>query len=241
VSAQTFHHLREWLRLEDAAAELSAAMSDRVSEAEVLRLAIDSHLKLSLYLPAKVNASCKPATDESLAPQVRDRLIEGLWDLPMIAPAKAQIEHYYQHAEGVYVPLPKPVGALVQNDESVCRLPPEPGAGGMWPVPASEFPRGSVLAVRRTVLEEFIAHHQPTGVTKPEVLDKPLQERERSTLLTMIAALAKRAGVDISKPSQAAAAIEAMTEVLGARVSARCIEDHLKRIPDAIERKKTST
>ena len=48
--------------------------------------------------------------------------------------------------------------------------------------------------------------------------------------------------IDISKPSKAADAIEALTTTLGARVSARTIEDHLKRIPDAIERKgKTST
>jgi hypothetical protein len=74
-----------------------------------------------------------------------------------------------------------------------------------------------------------------------QVPDKPLRERERSTLLTIIASLADPAGVDISKPSKAAETIEAMTIKLGARVSARAIDDHLKRIPDAVERKGRTT
>lgn len=73
-------------------------------------------------------------------------------------------------------------------------------------------------------------------------IERPLGERERATLLTIIAALAAEAGIDLSKPSKAAQTIEALTTTLGARVSARAIEDHLKRIPDAIERKgKTSS
>ena len=72
-------------------------------------------------------------------------------------------------------------------------------------------------------------------------LDKPLMARERATLLTIIAALAKEANIDIAKASKAGSIIEVLTEKLDARVSARAIEDHLKRIPDALERRgKTS-
>jgi hypothetical protein len=107
---------------------------------------------------------------------------------------------------------------------------------------ASEFPRGSVLAVRRAVLEEFIAQHAPMAPGESrEALDKPLGERERATLLTIIAALAKAADIDISKPSKAAEGIEALTTDLRARVSARTVEDHLKRIPDAIERRRKAS
>ena len=72
-------------------------------------------------------------------------------------------------------------------------------------------------------------------------LDKPLRERERATLLTIIAALARAADIDISKASKAGAIIEAQIDQLGARVSGQTIEIHLKRIPDALERRsKTS-
>lgn len=79
--------------------------------------------------------------------------------------------------------------------------------------------------------------------TKPsaDAIDKRLGGRERATLLTIIAALAEKAGIDVSKPSKAGVAIEALTIEKGARVAARTVEDHLKLIPDALERKgKTS-
>jgi hypothetical protein len=43
------------------------------------------------------------------------------------------------------------------------------------------------------------------------------------------------ADIDVAKPSKAAVAIESQTIRMGARVSDRTIEDHLKRIPAALE------
>ena len=63
----------------------------------------------------------------------------------------------------------------------------------------------------------------------------PLDPRERKTLLTIIAALAKEAKINIDPPGKAAGYIEGLTAELGARVSKRAIEDHLKKIPDALE------
>lgn len=59
---------------------------------------------------------------------------------------------------------------------------------------------------------------------------KPSGENERSTLLRLIAALAEEAKLDMAHPSKTAYAIEDCTVRLGARVSARTIENHLKRI-----------
>lgn len=67
--------------------------------------------------------------------------------------------------------------------------------------------------------------------------EKPLGRRERNTLLTMVAAMSKALGIDLSQPSKAAVAIEDLTTKIGARVAARTIENHLKRIPEAIESK----
>jgi hypothetical protein len=77
----------------------------------------------------------------------------------------------------------------------------------------------------------------PSDAAPGDALEKPLGERERATLLTIIAALAEPAGIDLSKPSKAGEAIEALTTAKGARVSARTVENHLKRIPDALERR----
>ncbi|MDD5388686.1 MAG: hypothetical protein PHD37_05045 [Gallionellaceae bacterium] len=72
------------------------------------------------------------------------------------------------------------------------------------------------------------------------VVDEPLRTRERTTLLTLIAALANEAGIDISKPSKAAGLIEGLTLRIDARIAARTIEDHLKRIPEALEKKQSA-
>ena len=66
--------------------------------------------------------------------------------------------------------------------------------------------------------------------------EKAVEERERTTLLVLIAALAHEAGIDISKPSKAAGLIEGLTLRINARVAARTIENHLKRIPAALEK-----
>lgn len=67
-----------------------------------------------------------------------------------------------------------------------------------------------------------------------QTTEKPLSARERDTLLTIIAALAKGARINVDSPGKAALSIEGMTDELGAHVSKRAIEDHLKKIPDAL-------
>ena len=62
------------------------------------------------------------------------------------------------------------------------------------------------------------------------LFDKPFGARERTTLLSIIAGLVKIAKIDLSRPSKAAAEIEAKTGTLGVRVAARTAEDHLKKV-----------
>jgi hypothetical protein len=68
-------------------------------------------------------------------------------------------------------------------------------------------------------------------------MDKSVGPRERATLLTMIAALAKQANIDWSRPSKAAELVDKLTTEMGARIPAWTAEEHLKRIPDALERR----
>ncbi len=246
MTVSALRKLKEWLTLHEAAEELSAGLGEPVADVDVLRLAIDGHVKLSVYLPSKVTARCQRIDDPAIDPQEQDKKIQGLCDIPMFGRAKLQVEHNYHWAKfHKFTPIDGPIGALVEQGEWICVLPPDPGESGFSPRPQSEFPRGSQICVRRMVVEEFVRAHStsapvaaPAGSQEPSpAVDKPLGERERATLLTIIAALAEAAEIDASKPSKAATAIEALTARLGARVSARSIEDHLKRIPEALERK----
>lgn len=74
------------------------------------------------------------------------------------------------------------------------------------------------------------------GEEKSVESSKPLIAiRERETLLIIISALAKEAGIDINKISKAGVVIESLTQQLGSTVSATTIERHLKQIPQALE------
>ena len=72
----------------------------------------------------------------------------------------------------------------------------------------------------------------------PAELDKEKQlgTSERKTLLTIIAAMAvKGLKLNVHAPGKAAVYISGLTDELGTHVSKRAIEDHLKKIPDALE------
>ncbi|MDI4632422.1 hypothetical protein J7U46_05145 [Pelomonas sp. V22] len=68
-----------------------------------------------------------------------------------------------------------------------------------------------------------------------EDLGRPLGTKERNTLLTIISVLCHEAKIDHSRPAAAAATIKHMADLLGLRLGESTIEDHLKRIPAAVE------
>jgi hypothetical protein len=74
----------------------------------------------------------------------------------------------------------------------------------------------------------------PSKAAPPE--EKPLRTRERTTLLVIIAALAKDAGIDVGETWKSAQRIEKLTLDLGARISPEAISQKLREIPDALER-----
>jgi integrase len=91
-----------------------------------------------------------------------------------------------------------------------------------------------LMTLRRMNRDDVTAHG-----FRSSFRDWAVGERERATLLTIIAALARSAGIDVSKPGTAGATIEGLTIDLGARVARRTVIHHLNRIPDALERRKT--
>lgn len=83
-------------------------------------------------------------------------------------------------------------------------------------------------------LEKNHNHNEPFAPNlKSE--SKPLVNKERETLLVIIAALAKAAHVDINKISKAGDVIANMTHEIGVPIGATTIETHLKKIKQALE------
>lgn len=64
--------------------------------------------------------------------------------------------------------------------------------------------------------------------------EKPLSKRERDTLLTIIALACKEGKLDYLKPSKTAGMLTGTAASLGISIGESTIEEHLKKIPDAL-------
>jgi hypothetical protein len=262
-------NLKEWLTVPEAIRHLSILFGEDVGEADLLRLALDGHLTLSVYFvngttcvrgplvsfeDAKRNTSLRDA--KGLHPiegiTVDDgRVIEcgsevnflkGVWDLSMIGSERAEIESRYQGLTNGPEVEPdwwaSPI--LCREDGTYCQLmtrrgerhvPTEPYFSRTNYELASVIPSDTVLVLRTSALRDL-----ETRMSEPQqITERPIELRERTTLLVIIASLAKMSKIDVSKPSAAAAAIGSQTVLMGAAVSPRTIENHLKRIPEALE------
>ena len=229
--------LRTWLTLREASNYLSSTIDHDVREGDIVQLALDDRLQLSVKL-LKPIAAIQDCEGAELAEYRKN--IEGVWDLLLKGPFRLELEkRWYRTTCGPpYVEKDTREGAFVTGKEGVVyQLPLPSSLERVSDRERSVLPVGTVLGVRRQVLDAVL--RELDDATDP--LDNPLGERERTSLLTIIAALAREADLDISKVSKAGGIIERWTIELDARVSARAIEDHLKRIPDALERRGKSS
>lgn len=69
---------------------------------------------------------------------------------------------------------------------------------------------------------------------EPQPLDKPLQTRERNTLLSIIAVLCKEAKIDYTRSAKAAGYIQSTASLMGLSLGESTIEGHLKKVDDAL-------
>jgi hypothetical protein len=126
--------LRQWLTVAEAARHLGILFGEDVSEADVLRLALDGQLTLSVYFVNHSRGRCGPVVPLREAKrhviQIRenewlhsidglaigeDRVIEydpqpvvldGIWDLTMAGAERLDVEHHYQQLTGGRGPSP---------------------------------------------------------------------------------------------------------------------------------------
>ena len=221
-------HLRDgrlWLRIPEAARHLSVTTREHHDEADVLRAALDEQIQLSVDLPAPV--SVNQISRAPASPSIALQEISGLFDLVLEGNGRLMIENWWRTESNLpKVPM-KNIGMIFVSEQ---------GKKYQFPPWIAPLPRDSVVVVKRTRLDAAIRQIQENNQLT-RVRSKDLRSRERTTLLTIIAVLAKEAGIDISQPSKAALVIEELTQLLGERVAARTIENKLnlikKRFPEA--------
>jgi len=176
--------------------------------------------------------------------------IEGLWDLSMKGAERLDIENALQSAiGGPSVKLFNMDGVLLYRpDGTHARLLEEvlnpdapsvitgPGTRRLaaWPdrntyVPAGSLPSEAPVVVRTEALTSFVA--LASGKSNAP---RPLDERERTTLLCIIGGLAKTQGLDLSHPFTAGEAVVKMLPD-DIRLSGRTIGEHLKGVRTALD------
>jgi hypothetical protein len=164
--------------------------------------------------------------------------IDGVWDLSMLGAEREGIERRYQVlTNGAHVKDMHYIGPIVAREDGLfcliqTRLT-EAGSPDEF-YPSRELPADGVLVVRTSALHDLEGR---LAVPDPKA-DKPLGRRERTSLLVIIAALAELAKIDVTKPAKAGATIESQAALLGAELTSRAIQNHLKLIPEALGRDK---
>ena len=261
---------KEWLTIPETTRHLSILFEEDVNEADVLRLALERRLTLSVNFVNAKECLLGPivpfeeARRDARTLDTNDRhpieglllsgglVIEcgnvvealfGVWDIAMLGSEQIEIEQRYQSLTNGPVVSPTWLrGLIFRRGDAYCQLVerrPEnettrDALGRRSRInyrATATIPADAVLVVRTSELRALEARLGEPA----QKAENPLGERERRTLLVMIAALAKMADIDVTKPSKAAVAIESQTIDLGARISTRALEDHLKRIPSALE------
>jgi hypothetical protein len=207
-------------------------------------------METEIYNPEfQVIGGPRPAVAGEVSWEKEIDYIDGIWDLLMAGAGRTGVEQRYQRlTDGPAVETRRFGGLIVTRpDGKWCeileyrptreRLDKSASVSGYdysdHYYPTDALPSDAVLVVRTSALHDLEAL-----ITEPErTMDRPLEWKERATLLVIIAALAKLAKVDIDKPSKAAVAIESQIALMGAHMGVRTIEVHLNRIRDALERK----
>lgn len=191
--------LKKWLTVPEAARHLAIVFGEEVSESDVLRLALDGHLKLSVNFVNHTKAKrgkVIPLSEAKTAPgffkegekpyQVvlamrlneHDFLeleknvvtLDGIWDLPFIGNEQLDVEHKYQQlTDGPAVTLQGLDGAFVKGQD-----------GQLCQLQESydenEYQRGSEANLRR--LEERIALENIEPSKAKELLEQHKEDRK---------------------------------------------------------------
>ena len=215
--------VQNWRDKDEAAQELSEKTGTKLSSADALRCALDRGVRFVVYVPSGTK-------DRQSRPMER-RLWELMTEGAVGEPGRLQVEHEINPIVSVQCID----GACVERDGVLRQFPQQP-----FP---SAIPEGCTLGLRREDVEdlaETLNKEKPTpsAPKSADALDKPLKERERTTLLAIIAAMAAEAKIDLSHPTTVASSVVARLQLMGIRLGQTTVEGHLKKVIEASEKLK---
>ena len=226
--------LRQWLPMYEASHYLTSKLNcgpygseNAISGRDVLDLALAGRVPLTLNIP--------PSMKDKQGRELED----GLWDLLMKRergkPGRRQVKHQLNQSVSVKGIDGAWVARKSAGKRVVRQLRPKARPGDF----PSAFPEGCALGVRTKALNDCAKKLK--GQTPPksaDALDKPLKERERTTLLAIIAAMAAEAKIDLSHPTTAASSVVERLQLMGIRLGQTTVEGHLKKAIEASEKLK---
>ena len=93
-----------------------------------------------------------------------------------------------------------------------------------------DLPEDTVLVVRTDALNDFVQSVNSDSKKN----EKPIENRERDTLLSIIAVLCKEARFDYKTHAKTAGLIQSTAAKMGISIGETTIEGHLKKIPNAL-------
>lgn len=244
--------LKTWLTVAEAANHLTTIFEEPVSESDVLRLALDHRLKLSVIFIDSVLASNFKPIDESkdfnslpgggdiiyapdgrmLQSQAEVFYLENDWayDLSMLGNERSHVNRKYWRLVGESGPdLDDQVGVFVCDGENHFQIKvpaPESTNEKSTAIPATQLPADIALVVRCSALLDLEKSFRDDPV--PD--EKPLAAREKNTLLKIIIGMAiKGYGYDPNaSKSEIPKRIETALGLLGMDVTDETISKYLK-------------
>ncbi|TAG27494.1 MAG: hypothetical protein EAZ37_04855 [Burkholderiales bacterium] len=269
------YKLKKWVSLSEAASLLADGIKERVEVSDVLQLALDGQVAISVLLINEAYArQCNPVAladvkfneviglkgekfhmpaegrlffqgeQAYLIEKKVQQLEEGLYDLPLCGGERIDVEHrFHQLQSGIERTAISLEHVFVRNQHGLLleiqshypseKLTPfdESYFSGENYHPAGALPEDSEFVLRSEAIDKFLACFEQADSR----VEKPLLTRERNTLLLIIAGLCKEAKIDHSKPAKAAEYIKHQLDLMGCSVGETTIEEHLKKIPNALE------
>lgn len=269
--------LKTWLTLDDAAKQLSILCSENVTTADILQMALEGKLALSVIFsnsPFVWKGHQSEYTGEKIPVKIKDNLIleiemgvrlspkyklvldtervslnsNNVYDLLMVGNEKRLIESSLRtllnwdekreiSTEGAFV--------ISKDHENIFAIQgtakDEAEVEGsiyfeklphhhIGYIPATSLPKGSELVLRTEVLTNLISKMLGNNTE----IDRPLNTRERDTLLTIIAVLCKEVNFNYKTHAKTAGLIQSTAATMGISIGETTIEGHLKKIPNAL-------
>jgi hypothetical protein len=261
-------NLKERLTISESAQYLSATLSETVTEADVLQLALSEKLKISVYFPVATRSEGGNLFDDFDYPSgnligsdrlpsensvhLRDKwfvapiymcgTILGTFDLPMLANERLLVENAYRKSIGeTAIDLSSDECFMVEGlNDDFFQINPfkfihkRKGESGYGIFGHDPIPDNISLVIKSKALRDFLDGLPSQDQTTKQGQDKPLNTRERNTLLTIIGAFCKYESIKSQERGTARKIME-MTDDLGAHVDEGTIKDVLAKIPNALE------